>query len=78
LWSRILAAFDALGAEFRNVPREAVAMFRGKETQALATALMFYCNAIRVLRKWRVWEPDLAKLRAPDFAAETRAKADMC
>jgi hypothetical protein len=75
LWSRILAAFDGLGPEFRNVPREAVAMFRGKETQALATALMFFCNAIRVLRKWGVWEPELAKRDAPDFAAAPRAKA---
>jgi radical SAM superfamily enzyme YgiQ (UPF0313 family) len=75
LWSRILTAFDGLGAEFRNVPREAVAMFRGKETQALATALMFFCNAVRVLRKWGVWDPELGKRSAPDFAAEVRAKA---
>jgi hypothetical protein len=73
LWTRILTAFDGLGPEFRNIPREAVAIFRGKETQALATALMFFCNAIRVLRKWGVWDPELAKRSAPDFAAAPRA-----
>ena len=75
LWSRILTAFDTLGPEFHHIPREAIAMFRGKQTQALATALMFFCNAIRLLRKWGVWDPGFAKLSEPDFVAPVSKKA---
>jgi hypothetical protein len=74
VWKRLLTAFDNLGPDFRHVPRETVAMFRGKETQALGTALMFFCNAVRLLQKWGVWDPALAKLPSPDFGAPLQAE----
>ena len=40
-------------------------MFRGKDLSQLDTARIFYFHVIRMLRAWKVWEPELLKVSEP-------------
>jgi radical SAM superfamily enzyme YgiQ (UPF0313 family) len=74
IWHNLIHSYEWLGSEFRHVPREAVKMFRGKDTDTLGTALIFYKNAVSVLRKWSLWEPAFVGMEQPDFGAMPAAE----
>ena len=66
-WQRVAASYAGLGSELRDVPVEAVKLFRGRDTHGLRTALVFYRSAVGVLRRWGVWDPRQGDLAQPDF-----------
>jgi len=70
-WEGILRSYERLGPEFRSLPREAVKLFRKKDSSGLGGALVFYKNIVCVLQQWGVWNPALAQREEPDFAATT-------
>jgi radical SAM superfamily enzyme YgiQ (UPF0313 family) len=67
MWQNLLRAYEALGPEFRRVPREAVRLFHGKDGTVLTSALIFHVHNVRILQKQRLWDAALAELEAPDF-----------
>ena len=69
LWRNMIRSYEGLGAEFRHVPREALKRFRGKDTHALGTALIFYKSVVSMLRKEGLWDQELARYEAPDFGS---------
>jgi len=66
-WGRVAGSYAALGSDLRDVPVEAVKLFRGRDTHGLRTALVFYRSAVGVLRRWGVWDPGQGDLAQPDF-----------
>jgi radical SAM superfamily enzyme YgiQ (UPF0313 family) len=67
LWRNMIYSFEHLGSEFSRAPREALKLFRGKDTHALGTALIFYKSVVSMLRKEGMWDQTLATLEEPDF-----------
>jgi hypothetical protein len=67
IWQKLVGAYERLGPDFARVPREAVLLFRGRDTAALGTALIFYKSVVSVLRRWELWDPALARLAEPAF-----------
>jgi hypothetical protein len=65
IWDRLTQAYEHLGREFDAMPKLGAGMFRGKDLSHLATALIFYCHVVRLLRVWGVWDPELARAREP-------------
>lgn len=65
LWDRITQAYLHLGDDFAAMPRLGAGLFRGKDLHHLATALIFYCHVVRMLRSWGVWDPALAQAGEP-------------
>ena len=66
-WDRIVSAYDGLGPEFRNIPRDAIRLFHRKNIDGISTALVFYKHVVCVIRKWNLWNPALALIDEPDF-----------
>lgn len=64
-WQKVFAAYERMGPEFRSIPREAVKLFRKKDSSLLGGSLVFYSHAVGLLRKWGVWDPSLAALEEP-------------
>jgi len=58
IWRRMLSVYENLGPEFRRLPYDALQSFRNKDVRLLGSALLFYRNAVGVLRKLRLWCPE--------------------
>ncbi|MBX7165975.1 MAG: B12-binding domain-containing radical SAM protein [Pirellulales bacterium] len=69
IWQRLLDSYEALGEEYALVPRRAVRHFRGKDTSALMTALIFGRQAIGVMQRRKIYDLGLGQLEEPDFEA---------
>jgi radical SAM superfamily enzyme YgiQ (UPF0313 family) len=65
VWDRVVHSYRRLGPEHERVPLTAAKLFRGKDLSHLATALVFYCHVVRMLRTWRMWDPELARAAEP-------------
>jgi hypothetical protein len=63
----VAGSYAALGSDLRDVPVDAVKLFRGRDTHGLRTALVFYRSAVGVLRRWGVWDPRQGNLAQPEF-----------
>lgn len=68
-WQRVFASYEQMGPEFRCVPREAIKLFRKKDSSLLGGSLVFYSNAVGLLRKSGLWDPSLAALDEPEFGS---------
>jgi radical SAM superfamily enzyme YgiQ (UPF0313 family) len=75
LWRNMIYSFERLGPEFSRVPREALKLFRGKDTHSLGTALIFYKSVVSMLRKEGLWDQALARLESPDFQSLPSSEA---
>jgi radical SAM superfamily enzyme YgiQ (UPF0313 family) len=58
IWRRMLTVYENLGPEFRRLPYDALQSFRNKDVRLLGSALLFYRNAVGVLRKLQLWCPE--------------------
>ena len=67
IWQNMIRSYNDLGPEFRHIPRQAVKLFRGKDTNILGSILFAYKHMLRVFQQRGVWDPSLAQLDAPDF-----------
>ena len=65
LWDRLVRVYAELGDGFDRLPRSGLGAFRNKDLSHLVTALIYYCHMVRVLRSWRVWDPELARATEP-------------
>ena len=74
-WHNLLRSYGQLGPEFRDLPRRAVQLFRGKDTGPLGTALAFYKHAVRVLQKHSLWDPGLARRACPEDEVSRTSEA---
>lgn len=67
IWRRLLASYAALGDDYARLPRQAVRVFRGKDSSLLLTALVFVRQAIGVIEAQGIYDPALAALDEPVF-----------
>ncbi len=67
MWKRLLPAYSALGEGYSQLPRQALHLFRGRDTSLLLTALVFCRQAIGLLEAQGVFDPELGARPGPLF-----------
>jgi radical SAM superfamily enzyme YgiQ (UPF0313 family) len=69
-YQELRGAYRGLGDHrYARLPLEVTRLLRGKDPAHIGYLLLYYFNAVRLLRRWGVWDPALAEQPAPHLPA---------